>query len=305
MQMQTRGHLAASLTIFIWGITFVSIKVLIGPFTPVEIMFFRLVLAWLALWIIQLPGLKPAGPGTQSRSTFREELKFMAAGLCGVTLYMLFQNTALSYTLASNVSVLVSVAPLFTALVARIFLRESALKTSFFLGFAVSIAGIILIAFNGNFILKLNPLGDILAILAALVWAFYSVLVKQISVQQVTMVQATRKVFFYGLLFMLPVLPFFDFQLGLERLLVLPNLLNPLFLGVGASALCFVTWNFAVSVLGPVKTSVYIYMTPAITIAASALLLHEKITPVAAVGVVLILGGMYISERPKNRKKPA
>ena len=299
MQMQTKGHLAAFLTIFIWGITFVSIKVLIGPFTPVEIMFFRLVLALLALWIVQPPRFKAADRGARRSLSFHEELKYMAAGLCGVTLYMLFQNTALFYTLASNVSVLISVAPLFTALVARIFLKEEALKASFFLGFFVSIVGIILIAFNGNFILKLNPLGDILALLAAVVWAFYSVLVKKISARQTAMVQVTRKVFFYGLLFLLPVLPLFDFQLRLERLAVLPNLLNLLFLGVGASALCFATWNFAVSVLGPVKTSVYIYMTPAITIAASALLLHEKNTSVAAVGVVLILGGMYLSERQR------
>jgi drug/metabolite transporter (DMT)-like permease len=297
IQKQTQGHLAAFLTIFIWGITFVSIKVLIGPFTPVEIIFFRLALALLALWIVQPPRFKWTGRGELRSLSLREELKYMAAGLCGVTLYMLFQNTALSYTLASNVSVLISVAPLFTALVARIFLKEEALKASFFLGFAVAIAGIVLIAFNGNFILKLNPLGDILAILAAVVWAFYSVLVKKISVQQSAMVQATRKVFFYGLLFLLPILPLSDFRLGLERLAVLPNLLNLLFLGVGASALCFATWNFAVTVLGPVKTSVYIYMTPVITIAASALLLDEKITPVAAVGVVLILGGMYLSER--------
>ena len=114
------------------------------------------------------------------------------------------------------------------------------------------------------------------------------------------MLTVTRKVFFYGFLFMLPVLPFFEFRLGLERLIVLPNLLNLLFLGVGASALCFVTWNFAVSVLGPVKTSVYIYLIPVITIVSSALVLHETITLVAGIGMALILAGMALSERDKG-----
>ncbi len=294
----TLGHLAAALTIFIWGITFISIKMLLAPFSPVEIMFFRLALALLALFIASLPRLRFKRPEAGS---WRAELLYMGAGLCGVTLYFLFQNTALAYTQASNVSVLVSVAPLLTALAARFFLKDEPLKANFFVGFAIAMAGIILIAFNGSYILKLNPLGDVLSILAASVWACYSVLVKKISLQQqAAAVVVTRKVFTYGLLFLLPVLPLFDFRLGLERLAVPSNLFHLLFLGVGASALCFVTWNYAVGVLGPVRTSVYIYLSPVITIIAAALFLHEKITLLAVLGVAFILAGMYLSERGKR-----
>ena len=208
------GHLAALFTIFVWGITFISIKILLVAFSPVEIMFFRLVLAVLAMLI--------ARPPTKvivklDRSWLRAEWMIMAAGLCGITLYMLFQNIALSLTQAANVSILLSVAPLFTALVSRIFLSEK-LKANFFFGFATAMAGIILISFNGSFSQKLNPLGDMLTILAAFVWAFYSVLIKKISTQKQDMLAVTRKVFSYGLLFMLPVLPLFDFHFGLERL---------------------------------------------------------------------------------------
>ena len=292
---QVWGHLAAFFTIFVWGITFISTKVLLVPFTPLEIMFFRFILAVVALVIVSPP--RPA-LGKITRSTLLAEWKPILAGLCGVTLYFLFQNIALTLTLAANVSVLTSIAPLFTALVCRAVLGEK-LKGNFFIGFAVAIAGIILISFNGSVILKLNPLGDLLSILAALVWAFYSLVIKKINAPQNGVFALTRKVFFYGLLFTLPVLPFFEFRLGLERLAVLPNTLNLLFLGVMASALCFVTWNFAVHVLGPVKTSVYIYLIPLITIVASALLLHETITLVSAVGMALILTGMVLSEREK------
>lgn len=301
-QKITQGHLAALFTIFVWGITFVFIKVLIGPFTPIEIIFYRLSFALLALLVAKPPRLLLAGPGIWQGFSLREELKYAAAGLCGVTLYMLFQNTAISYTLASNVSVLISTTPLFTALVAYFFVKEEPLKASFFLGFCLAILGIALIAFNGNFILKLNPIGDLLAILAAVVWGFYSVLVRKLNAQSSDMIQATRKVFFYGLLFLLPFLPVFDFRLGLERLVVLPNLFNLLFLGVVASALSFSTWNFAVKVLGPVKPSVYLYLCPIVTIIASALVLHEKITPMGSAGVALILAGTFLSERQKNKE---
>ncbi len=294
-QKQILGHLAAFFTIFVWGITFISIKVLLVPFSPVEIMFYRLILAVVALLIVSPPRLSKV---KLDRLTLRDEWKTMAAGLCGVTLYFLFQNIALSYTLAANVSVLISVAPLFTALVSRLFLNEK-LKANFFLGFTAAITGIILIAFNGSVVLKLNPLGDLLSILAALVWACYSVLIKKISAQQSSMLTVTAKVFFYGFLFLLPTLPFFDFHLGLERLAILPNLFNLIFLGVVASAICFFTWNYAVHLLGPVKTSVYIYIVPIITITASVLVLHETVTLVAGIGMTLILIGMVLSEREK------
>jgi len=292
-QKQILGHLSAFFTISVWGITIVSTKVLLVQYTPVEIIFFRLILAVLALFIASPPRL---AWGKFDCHVLRDELRIMAAGLCGVTLYFLFQNLALSYTLAANVSVLTSVAPLFTILVSRPGLNEK-LKANFFIGFTVAIAGIILITFNGSIVLKLNPLGDLLSVLAALVWAFYSVWIKKISTQESSVFSVTRKVFSYGLIFLLPFLPLFEFRLGLERLTVPSNLFTLFLLGVIASALCFVTWNYAVHVLGPVKTSVYIYMIPVVTIIVSVLVLHETITLMAGIGMALILTGMVLSER--------
>lgn len=294
------GHLAAFVTISIWGITFISIKILLVDFSPAEILFFRLVFALLALFIVSPPQLRGAFTEGQPGSRLRLELKYMAAGLCGVTLFFMIQNTALSYTQASNVSVLLSVAPLFTALAARVFLKDEPLKTYFFLGFALAMSGILLIAYNGSTVLKLNPLGDLLAILAAGVWALYSVLVRKISASQTNLLATTRKTMFYGLLFLLPFLPLFHFQLGLSRLRAPLNLINLLFLGLGASALCYISWNYAVSVLGAMKTSVYIYLGPVITIVSAVLLLREKITLVGVLGVGLILAGMVLSERQKT-----
>jgi drug/metabolite transporter (DMT)-like permease len=292
---QIRGHLAAFFTILVWGTTFIFTKVLLISFAPIEIMFFQLVLGVLALFIISPPHLARGG---LNRTALRNIWKPMLAGLCGVTLYYIFQNIALSYTLAANVGVLISVAPLLTALISRFVLHEK-LKTNFFIGFTAAMAGIILTVFNGSFVLKLNPLGDLLSILAALVWSLYSVIIKKMNTPQNEVFALTRNVFLYGFLFMLPLLPLFEFHLGLERLTVLPNLINLILLGVVASALGFVSWNYALNALGPVKTSVYIYMVPMITIVSSALVLHENITLIAGIGMVLILAGMVLSERGK------
>lgn len=288
----SKGHLAALLTICIWGTTFISTKVLLEDFQPVEILFFRFVLGLAALFLVYPKRLRVENP--------RQELVFAAAGLSGICLYYLMENIALTYTLASNVGVILSVAPFFTAILSRIFFRaEERLRLRFFLGFAVAMAGISLISFNGSK-LELNPAGDLLAILAALVWAVYSLLTRKISGYGYHTIQTTRRIFLYGIFFMIPALFIFDFRLGIARLAEPKAFLNLLFLGLGASALCFVTWNYAVKLLGAVRTSVYIYMVPVITVLTAALILREPITPVAAAGTVLTLAGLLLSEGKKR-----
>ncbi|MGW7161488.1 DMT family transporter [Paenibacillus taichungensis] len=288
------GHLLALLTILIWGTTFISTKVLLIEFTPVEILFFRFVIGYVVLFLIY--------PRLMRITSFREEMLFIGAGLCGVTLYFLIENIALVYTFASNVGVIVSIAPFFTAVLAHFYLDGERLHKRFIVGFVIALSGIILIGFNGSFILQLNPLGDLLAFVAPAVWAVYSVLMRKIGELPYHTIGATRKVFFYGLLFMLPALFLFEFHFDLGRFANMANLSNLLFLGLGASALCFVTWNRAVSLLGAVKTSVYIYLVPVITVVASALILHERITWITLLGALLTLVGSFISEKKVQRK---
>ena len=169
-------------------------------------------------------------------------------------------------------------------------------------GFIVAMTGIVLISFNGQN-LELNPLGDLLAIITALVWAFYSILTKKISNFGYPVILSTRRTFFYGILFMIPALFLADFQSDISRFGNITYLFNILYLGLGASALCFVTWNFAVKELGAVKTSVYIYMIPVITVITSVLILHEKLTLLAGTGTVLTLIGLFLSEYRMDKKK--
>ena len=114
-QSDMKGHLAAFVTIFIWGTTFISTKVLLKSFSPIEILFIRFLIGYATLWLVYPHQLKPAEK--------KQELCFAAAGLCGVTLYYLMENMALTYTLASNVGVIISIAPFFTAIFS-FFLRK-------------------------------------------------------------------------------------------------------------------------------------------------------------------------------------
>lgn len=283
------GHLAAILTVFIWGTTFISTKLLLVDFAPIEILFFRFAIGYLALLAMQPHLIRPR--------SLREELLFAGAGISGVTLYFLCENIALTYTLASNVGIIVSVAPFLTAVLAHFFLKGEPLRPAFFAGFLIAIAGIALISLNGSFELNLNPMGDILALLACVCWAAYSVFMRKIGTLGHPNIAVTRRVFFYGLLLMLPVMPLTGFRWELGRLLNPTNAFNLLFLGLGASALCFVTWNWCVNILGAVKTSNYIYLVPIVAVLFSALILREQITVTALIGMLLTLAGLYFSER--------
>ena len=288
------GHLSALLTILIWGTTFISTKVLLADFQPIEILFFRFVIGLLALLAVY--------PHRMKGTTGKQERTFAMAGLCGVCLYYLLENIALTYTMASNVGVIISVAPFFTAILSHLFLKqEEPLRANFFIGFVVAMAGISLVSFHDS-TLQLHPVGDLLALLAAFLWACYSILTRKIGSFGYHTIGTTRRVFFYGILFMIPALFLFDFPWDFRRFANTNCLLNLLFLGLGASALCFVTWNFAVKLLGPVKTSMYIYLVPVITIAASVLILHEPFSWRTGTGTVLTLAGLLLSESRSFKK---
>ncbi|NUE67572.1 DMT family transporter [Snodgrassella sp. ESL0253] len=285
---RAQGHLIALITIFIWGTTYISTKVLLTDFKPIEILFFRFVLGYFTLWILS--------PRLFAWQGIRQELMFLAAGFCGVTSYFLCENIALTYTTASNVGVIASLAPVFTAILAIFFLKAEIPPVRFYIGCLLAIFGVALISFNGRFVLSLNLLGDLLAVVACLFWAGYSILTKKSSNYDYNIILLTRRFFFYGLILMLPALYIFDFEWGLSRFAKLTNVFNILFLGLGASAICFASWNYAFKLVGAVKISIYIYLVPIITIVTAMLILKESFTWIAAVGTLLTLSGVLLSE---------
>jgi drug/metabolite transporter (DMT)-like permease len=284
------AHLFALGTSAVWGLTFISSKILLETHTPLEIIVFRFTAATAFLFCLR-PRLFRHGGG------WRTELLFAGAGLFGVSVYFLLENTALLYTYASNTSVILCTAPFFTGLVCSAFLKER-MGHTFFLGFVIAIAGIALISFNGASTLGLNPLGDFLAMLAALSWAIYSLLTRLIFDRGYPMLEATRRILLWGLASFVLFLPF------QAKPFQMPDLMDPatvghiLFLGLLASGVCYSTWNHALRTIGAVKTTAYIYLSPVFTVLAAALVLDERITLLAAIGMILTLTGLLLSENP-------
>ncbi len=287
-QSKASGHLLAIFTILVWGTTYISTKVLLTGFKPVEILLIRFVIGFLVLFLMHPRLMKPQG--------WKKELLFAACGLSGITFYYLAENVALTMTQASNVGVIICVAPFFTAIGVHLVWRKAApLRAVFFIGFIVAMAGVCLISFNGEAV-SVSWRGDLLALLAAIAWSVYSVLMRIIGKTDYPTVVITRRFFFYGILFMIPPVCFFSFSPDLSLLAQPKYLLNLLFLGLIASAVCFLTWNCSVRILGAVATSVYIYLTPVVTVITAMLVLDERLSAMEWLGVALTMAGLLISE---------
>lgn len=282
-----QGHALALLTATIWGLTFVSTKTLLQSFTPFEIQLTRFVIAFLVLCCIH--------PRVLRVKRARDEVFFALAGLTGVTVYFLLENMALTYSTAANISVIVSSAPLFIAIFAVVFGYQKRLRALFFVGFVVAMAGIVLISFGEDDVAGVHW-GDLLALAAAIVWGVYSNITPKLYAQGYETLAIVKHTFAWGIIFMLLLVPVMGFAPDLHLLVQPVNLLNILFLGLLASAMCYITWNSALSRLGSSLAGVYLYLQPAVTIVASILFLHEALTWRIAAGVILVLAGLLLSE---------
>lgn len=300
------GLIFAAMTVFIWGITFVSTKYLLRSFSALEILLGRFVAAYIGLWALR--------PKALHLARRRDEIYFILAGLSGVTVYQFMENIAISFTSASNVSIIVSICPIFTAIIAQIVLKEKHLTPLFVLGFFVAITGIALVSFNGAVVLHLSPKGDLLALAAAISWGFYSLFVSKINLLNLDSIQATRRIFFWAIVFMLPIALFgaikgnphsgayltLDAATNLSRWQNPLNWLNMLFLGWGASAFCFAAWNIACNQLGTVRATAGLYLIPVITIIFAFFALGEQISLMGSFGALLTIAGLFISEWKKR-----
>ena len=294
-------HLVAFVTVAIWGSTFVFTKMLLqSGLTPAQIFTLRFIIAYLLLLGYSLITHR----SSLFTSSWRDELLMVALGITGGSVYFLAENAAMLFTTATNTSLIVCSCPLFAMLLFAIVYRHSEhISKLQALGSVVACMGMAIVVLNGHFVLHLSPLGDMLAFAACLCWAVYSLLIKR-ATDRYSSLFITRKVFFYGLLTILPYYILRPSETTLftihYSLFTLPVVLNLLFLGVVASMVCYLLWNWVIGKLGAVVATNWVYFNPITTICFAWWLLDEKITVWFLLGSALILTGMYLADKKKS-----
>lgn len=283
-------HLVAFATVAIWGCTFVSTKVLmLNGLSPAQIFTLRFLIAYVMMLAVYHSRLWT--------DSWRDELKMMLLGISGGSLYFLSENEAMNFTSTTNTSLIVCSCPLFATLLVRLVYRSTTRISMMQLGGSLlAFAGMVIVVLNGRFVLHLSPLGDALAFTACLSWSVYSLLMKWVSAKYGAAF-ITRKVFFYGVLTILPYYIFYP-TLPTAAVLTKPVVVGNLaFLGCLASMICFLTWNWCISKLGAVKATNWVYFNPITTMIFASWVLGEKITPYFLAGATCILLGMFVADR--------
>jgi drug/metabolite transporter (DMT)-like permease len=299
-------HLLALTVSCIWGSTFASSSVLIkAGLSPAEIMCLRFLFAYLLLLPFCRQRIIP--------KSWRDELLFVCLGITGGSLYFLTENYAIKLTtFTSTVALIVCTTPILTAILNRLFWRSEPLTNRFFCGSFIALSGVSMVVLNGVFVLDDNPWVILLSFLAALCWAFYSIILKVLEHRYSTSV-ITRKTFFWGVITMIPAVILLashgESQLivssgsmssiGFNAALLLENRIfaNLLFLSLIASLGCFFAWNVVCKRISIVSASNYLYFNPIVSLLVGAVFLNEKLTLMAVAGCLLTIAGVYLCNR--------
>lgn len=271
----------------LWGGSFIAMKLAIGVYGPMVVVFARMALASLCfLLVVRRFKSERYRPGDW------KPLLFMA--LCEPCFYFLCEAMALTYTSASQAGMVVAMLPLMVAVTARYILNER-LKARTWTGFVLAILGVIWLTVHSEST-EYAPhplLGNFLEFLAMCFAVGYMITVKKLcerfSPLFLTAVQA-----FVGCAFFLP-------------FLLLPGTTMPstfhlgavvavLYLGIGVTIVAYWLYNFGIGRVPAGQASIFINLIPVITLFLGWLILDERLTPMQYIASALVLFGVFLSQ---------
>jgi drug/metabolite transporter (DMT)-like permease len=284
------GLLAGSL---FWGTSFAAAKIGLRELSPLNLVIARFGLASVLFAVI-------LGFGRERPKLHRHDVpRFLLLGFLVIASYFYIQFVALRYTTTIASSLIIACSPVFTALISQALGRER-LRAMTLTGIAIAFLGVMLIITNGRWssLLQSNSWkGDCLLLLNALVWSGFTIYGQ-------TLVQTYRPfvaIAFIQIAGTLPLLPFVFFATRLDpvplciqiRHITWPTYLAVLLLAAPCSVFAYQMWYKAVEALGPVRTSVFLYLNPLFAIAAAIIVLHEPLTAFTLFGGGMIILGVY------------
>ncbi len=267
--------------VVIWGTSFIATKIALDELTPLTIIFLRLILASILLFILAL----------YSQKNFSLDIKnhggiFILALIAVFHLWI--QVTGMQYTTAANTGWIIGTAPIFMAIVGFVVFKES-LSPIRILGILLAFFGLLMLMSKGDFssIDLLSNKGDFLILASAFTWSIYSAVNKKISLSYSPLLT----VLFLFVMMAVIISPFSINSKSIQSVVSLSpkGWIVIFFLGIFCSGIAYVLWAQALKEMDSVKVGAFLYLEPFVTVFAAWLILNEEIT------VIMILSGMVIS----------
>lgn len=278
-----------------WAGNYVFGKFVIAEMTPLEITFFRWLLALFLLYPVALKLEKPV-----NRNIIRRDwLLLLGMGILGGIAYNLVLYSALAYTTATNAALVNAINPGFIVLFSVLLFKERVSRLQW-LGFVLSLLGALVVLTGGDvsrLLLAQYNAGDLLMVAAVLVWTFYTLLARKITTPPIT---ATTISTAMAVLLMTPwVLYQGAVPAAMSSLTVTGMLYIVIFPSVGS----FIFWNLAVREVGASKAGIFLNLMPVFT-ALISVLLGEQLTAAQGLGGLLVFCGVYLTTGLLERKTP-
>ena len=289
------GISLAVLATLIWSGNFIVARGVIKDIPPVTLAFYR----WLTATIIIAPFAWKYF--VAERKVIKQRFFFfLLAAATGVSMFNTFVYIAGHYSSAINMAILGTCSsPIISVILARIFLKER-IPALRIVGMLVCICGILILLSKGNFqdlvSFKFTK-GDWWIMAAALTFAIYNTSVRKKPA-------AMHPVNFLFVIFLLGtviLLPFYLYELKNEGGFAINafNLSAILYLGIGASVICFLIWNKAIVALGSGRTALFGNLIPVFSSIEAVFLLNEKITSIHIISFILVVAGLVIANLKK------
>ncbi|MBU3110332.1 DMT family transporter [Clostridium lacusfryxellense] len=277
------SHVMAIILMFIWSLSYLSIKVISEEVSPVLSAFYRFVLAAIILFIL----LKVKFP--KEKVLKEDKVKFALGGLFGVAIYFIFENYAVAYTSASNVAILIASIPVFTIFTQRLVYKE---KFTFgkMIGATLSLIGIIIIIASKERVslLSKGSIGDLMALGAVFSWIIYNMVCSSFKGHYKVITITTYEIM-WGSLFLSPSLFFSTLQVPSTKVVV-----NLIFLSIACSCIGYLMYVHCIKDLGATVLTTYINLQPIMSLIAAGVILHEVITIWQVLGCIVIIVGVTL-----------
>ncbi len=274
---------------FFWAITFVWVKLAFAIYRPYEIVILRLIIATVLLFAVMLIIGRWEKPKTKDLG------RLMLVAFCEPFIYFIGETNGLMYVSSTLGSLVISTIPLVTALIAWLLLKEK-ISSWLFAGLLISFVGVGLTAMSSND-LSGTFKGLIFLSLAVLGGTFYGITVKRLthSYSALTIVAWQS---FFGLIYFIPLFLYYDGT----HFFALSHELTP-FLAVVGMSLCasvgaFMLYTGVIRELGVIRSNLFTNLIPVFTLILAYFILNEKLNLRSALGLVITLAGIIISQIP-------
>lgn len=272
-------------TVIIWGLSFLSIKIVVAIIAPMTLALIRFFIATILLFGIVLFKKE------NIKIAIKDIPIMVICGFVGITIYFYFENNGIKNLKASSASLIIATIPIFTIILDSI-IYKSRITFLKVISILISFMGVYLLVIKASDSGINNPKGYVMMFLAVLSWVIYSIIIKPLFDKYSRLVIVFYHTLFGTILF----IPFSIFEKTNWNLIDINIILNLLYLGVFCSALAYLTYIYALEKLGISVSSLYLNIIPVVAVIASILILKESLSFIQMIGGIFIIISVYILE---------